>query len=39
MAVTEDSVIEELLDRYPDLNRVFIRFKLPCLICYLAASL
>lgn len=33
MAVTEDSVIEELLERNPELNRVFIRFRLPCFVC------
>jgi hypothetical protein len=31
--VTEQSVVEELLEQHPDLNRVFIRFKLPCFVC------
>ncbi len=33
MTVTEESVIEELLEQRPDLNRVFIRFRLPCFVC------
>ncbi len=37
MKVSEESGIEELLEQH--LNRVFIRFRLPCPICHLAASL
>ena len=33
MDITEESKIEELLETYPSLVRVFIAHGLPCLVC------
>ncbi len=33
MNVGPDSSVEDLLERFPFLTRVFVRFNLPCLVC------
>ncbi len=33
MKVGADTVIEELLEQHPELNRVFVRLGLPCFVC------
>ncbi len=33
MKAGPDTVIEELLESHPELNRVFVRLGLPCFVC------
>ena len=31
--ITEDMTIEDVLDKYPETVKVFIKLKIPCLVC------
>ncbi len=33
MEITSKTLIEDILNRYPTLTKVFVEFGLPCLVC------
>ncbi len=33
MNITQETLIEDILQQYPALTKVFIQFGLPCLVC------